>query len=65
MAEEKKLVRWSKTAVTDAGTELLTEYAAGRFLNITNAFGSISAPGDDLFELEDLTDGSFSQRPSD
>ena len=57
MAEEKKLVRWSKTAVTDAGTELLTEYAAGRFLNITNAFGSISAPGDDLFELEDLTDG--------
>ena len=29
MAEEKKLVRWSKTAVTDVGTELLTEYVPG------------------------------------
>ena len=57
MAEEKKLVRWSKTAVTDVGTQLLTEYAAGRLLDITNAFGSIGVPGDDLFELEDLTDG--------
>ena len=57
MAEEKKLVRWSKTAVTDVGTELLTEYAAGRLLDITSAFGSVSTPGDNLFELEDLADG--------
>ena len=57
MAEEKKLVRWSKTAVTDAGTELLTEYAAGRLLDITSAFGSISTPEDNLFELEELEDG--------
>ena len=48
MAEEKKLVRWSKTAVTDVGTELLTEYAAGRLLDITSAFGSVSTPGDNL-----------------
>ncbi len=57
MAEEKKLVRWSKTAVTDIGTQLLTEYAAGRLLDITSAFGSISTPGDNLFELEELEDG--------
>ena len=57
MAEEKKLVRWSKTAVTDIGTQLLTEYAAGRLLDITSAFGSISTPGDNLFELEELADG--------
>lgn len=57
MAEEKKLVRWSKTAVTDVGTQLLTEYAAGRLLDITSAFGSISTPGDNLFELEELADG--------
>ena len=57
MAEQSKLTRWSKTAVTDIGTQLLTEYAAGRLLDITSAFGSISTPGDNLFELEELADG--------
>lgn len=57
MAEQNKLTRWSKTAVTDVGTQLLTEYAAGRLLDITSAFGSISTPGDNLFELEELADG--------
>ena len=57
MAEGKKIVRWSKTAVTNVGTQLLAEYAAGRCLDITSAFGSVSTPGDNLFELEDLADG--------
>lgn len=56
MEGEKKLVRWSKTAVTNAGTAMLAEYAAGRILNITSAFGSIGGD-DDLTELEELADG--------
>ena len=57
MAEQSKTTRWSKTAVTDAGTSLLTEFAAGRLLTITSAFGSVSDPGGDLVELTELPDG--------
>ena len=54
MAEQSKTTRWSKTAVTDAGTSLLTEFAAGRLLTITSAFGSVSDPGGNLVELTEL-----------
>ena len=57
MAEQSKTTRWSKTAVTDAGTSLLTEFAAGRLLTITSAFGSVSDPGGNLVELTELPDG--------
>ena len=57
MAEQSKTTRWSKTAVTDAGTSLLTEFAAGRLLTITSAFGSVSDPGENLVELTELPDG--------
>ena len=57
MAGQNKAARWSKTVVTDAGTELLTEFAAGRSLHITSAFGSGSGPGGDLVGLEELPDG--------
>ncbi len=57
MEEQSKTTRWSKTAVTDAGTSLLTEFAAGRLLTITSAFGSVSDPGGDLVELTELPDG--------
>ena len=57
MAEETKISRWSKTAVTNIGTSLLTEFAAGRILEITSAYGSISDPDDDLIELSELSDG--------
>ena len=57
MAEQSKTVRWSKTAVTDAGISLLTEFAAGRLLTITSAFGSVSDPGGNLVELTELPDG--------
>lgn len=57
MAEQSNIARWSKTAVTDVGTSLLTEFAAGRLLTITSAFGSVSDPGDNLVELTELPDG--------
>ncbi len=57
MPEEKKIVRWSKTAVTDIGTSLLADYAAGRILDITSAYGSVCGPGDDLITMEELADG--------
>ena len=57
MAEQSKTTRWSKTAVTDAGTSLLTEFAAGRILTITSAYGSISGSGENLAELAGLPDG--------
>lgn len=57
MEEQNKVTRWSKTAVTNGGTVMLSEYAAGRILNITSAFGSIGGPDDDLTELEELADG--------
>ena len=57
MAEQSNIARWSKTAVTDVGTSLLTEFAAGRLLTITSAFGSVSDPGDNLEELTELPDG--------
>ena len=57
MAEETKITRWSNTAVTDIGTSLLADYAAGRVLDITSAYGSICEPGDDPVTLEDLPDG--------
>ena len=57
MPEEKKIVRWSKTAVTDIGTSLLADYAAGRILEITSAYGSLCGPGDDLITMEELADG--------
>lgn len=57
MAEGNKPVRWSKAVVTNTGTKLLNEYAAGRILNITNAYGSVSAPGSNLMEQEELPNG--------
>ena len=57
MAEETKIVRWSNTAVTDIGTSLLADYAAGRILDITSAYGSICGPEDDPVTLEELPDG--------
>ena len=57
MAEQSNIARWSKTAVTDVGTSLLPEFAAGRLLTITSAFGSVSDPGDNLVELTELPDG--------
>ena len=57
MAEETKITRWSNTAVTDTGTSLLADYAAGRVLDITSAYGSICGPEDDPVTLEDLPDG--------
>ena len=33
MEENKATPRWSKTAVTDIGTALLAEFAAGRILD--------------------------------
>lgn len=56
MEENKATPRWSKTAVTDIGTALLAEFAAGRILNITAAYGSVGAD-DNLIELEELPDG--------
>ena len=57
MEEQNKVTpRWSKTAVTDTGTALLAEFAAGRILDITAAYGSASA-GESLAELEELPDG--------
>ena len=56
MAEQNK-TRWSKTTVTDDGVGLLTEFAAGRLLTITSAFGSVSDPGGNLVELTELPDG--------
>ena len=57
MEEQNKVTpRWSKTAVTDTGTALLAEFAAGRILEITAAYGSASA-GESLAELEELPDG--------
>ncbi len=55
--KENKVVRWSKTAVTNDGTSLLTEFAAGRILDITSAYGSICGPEEDLFDLHELADG--------
>lgn len=52
----KATPRWSKTAVTDTGTALLAEFAAGRILEITAAYGSASA-GEGLAELKELPDG--------
>lgn len=57
MAELSKTTRWSKTTVTDAGTALLTEFAAGRLLRITSAYGSISDSEENLAELTELADG--------
>ena len=57
MAGQDKTARWSKTVVTNAGTELLTEFAAGRSLHITSAFGSVSGPDGDLMGMEELPDG--------
>ena len=38
MEEQNKVTqRWSKTAVTDIGTAMLAEFAAGRILEITAA----------------------------
>lgn len=48
--------RWSRTAVTDIGTAMLAEFAAGRILEITAAYGSASAGGE-LAELGELPDG--------
>ena len=57
MEEKNKATqRWSKTAVTDTGTAMLAEFAAGRILEITAAYGSISA-GENLAELNELPDG--------
>ena len=57
MAEQSKTTRWSKTAVTDAGTSLLAEFAAGRILTITGAFGSSGGDSENLAELTELPDG--------
>ena len=57
MPEPSKHVRWAKTAVTDVGTDLLTEFAAGRLLTITSAYGSVSRPGEELAEMTELPDG--------
>lgn len=57
MEEKNKVTqRWSKTAVTDTGTAMLAEFAAGRILEITAAYGSVSA-GENLAELNELPDG--------
>lgn len=56
MEENKVTPRWSKAVVTDIGTAMLAEYAAGRILNITAAYGSIGAD-DNLIELKELPDG--------
>ena len=57
MEEQNKVTpRWSKTAVTDIGTALLAEFAAGRVLEITAAYGSASAGGNPM-ELQELPDG--------
>ena len=56
MAEQGNTARWSKTAVTDAGTSLLTEFAAGRILTITGAFGSSGGDGDNLTGWTELPD---------
>ncbi len=49
--------RWSEAVVTDVGTELLTEFAAGRLLKITSAYGSVSGEEEDLTKLTELPDG--------
>ena len=54
--QNKVTTRWSKTEVTDIGTALLAEFAAGRILEITAAYGSASA-GENLMELKELPDG--------
>ena len=56
MEENKVTPRWSKAVVTDIGTAMLAEYAAGRILDITAAYGSIGAD-DNLIELKELPDG--------
>lgn len=56
MEENKVTPRWSKAVVTDTGTAMLAEYAAGRILDITAAYGSIGAD-DNLIELKELPDG--------
>lgn len=48
--------RWSDTTVTNAGTSLLADYAAGYILTITGAYGS-SKSEDDPASLETLPDG--------
>ena len=57
MAEQNKTTRWSKTTVTDEGINLLTEFAAGRLLTITSAYGSVCGTGENLAELTGLPDG--------
>lgn len=57
MAETTKTVRWSDTTVTDTGTVLLADYAAGRVLNITGAYGSLCNPGEVPASMTDLPDG--------
>ena len=57
MEEQTKVTqRWSKTAVTDTGTAMLAEFAAGRVLEITAAYGSASDGGNPV-ELQELPDG--------
>ena len=57
MEEQNKVTqRWSKTAVTDIGTAMLAEFAAGRILEITAAYGS-AGTGGNLTELAELPDG--------
>lgn len=57
MAEQSKTKRWSNTAVTDSGNDLLTEFAAGKILKITGAYGFAGTHGEDLTELSELPDG--------
>lgn len=56
MAETRKTAHWARTAVTTGGLDLLTDYAAGRVLEITAAYGSSAAEGD-ISTLTDLPDG--------
>ena len=57
MAEQSKTKRWSNTVVTDSGNDLLTEFAAGKILKITGAYGSGGMHSEDLTELSELPDG--------
>lgn len=57
MAEQSKTKRWSNTVVTDSGNDLLTEFAAGKILKITGAYGFAGMHGEDLTELSELPDG--------
>ena len=56
MATMNGRARWSRTAVTDAGIDMLADYAAGRILSITGAFGSAGTAGTSLEGLEELPD---------